>query len=191
MRKIAVLVMTLFVFAVANTFAQQQIEKSEGTAQVSRSRFAVKTPQERATELQKEYNLSQQQVNSLIAYYKKQDEQRAARRSAARDNRQAQREQAQSDRDMKRTEIEKARQADEQELKTILGEENYSKYVSKRDEQCAKSGKERFQKCDSAVVRRNLKNADLKTKHSCDSASSKADIRKMQKKGQIKKQQAQ
>ena len=78
---------------------------------------ALKTPTERAAEMQKEYNLTSQQTKDLIAFYEKQDKQRAEMRS---------------DVNQKREDIQKQREANQQELKKILGEDNYNKMIAKR-----------------------------------------------------------
>ncbi|MDR2824843.1 MAG: hypothetical protein LBB41_06570 [Prevotellaceae bacterium] len=192
MKKIAVLAIT-FIFAGVTTFAQQQMQKPERDQQNVRahSEKAI-TPEERVAQMKKDYNLTDKQVNDLIAYYKKQHEQRTAHWKSMQENKQQNREEM----DEMRLQMQKAREADEQELHKILGDENYKRYVLKRDEHAVKV-QERFQKPDSAVVnrrfnkqQREFKRDDLRTKQRTDSVAKRANVKRMPLKN-AQKQQAQ
>lgn len=108
MKKIGLL-LVVFVISCTTLFAQNP------------QRAERKTPAEQAQQMAKEYNLTEQQTKDLEAFYQKQSTKRQVRVTDQKEAKENQ-----------RAEIEKQRAASDQELKKIIGDENFKKYEANR-----------------------------------------------------------
>ena len=103
-------------------FAQQPQNPQEQGRFGQGQQMNRQTPAERAQQMAKEYNLSAQQTTDLTNYFTKQDAQRAEMMKQMQANG------GQQNMEANREQMQKVREANQQELKTILGDDNYAKY---------------------------------------------------------------
>ncbi|MCL2597191.1 MAG: hypothetical protein FWD66_05950 [Paludibacter sp.] len=134
MKKIAILAISLM-FVGGGAFAQTpttpRIVPPQGkNMQVHQK----KTPEERAEQMKKDYNLTDQQTSELTEFFKKQQEQRAEQMKNAQN---------------KREEMGNNKKENEQVLQKILGDENYKKFMEQRDARM-KENRECFKKDDNS-----------------------------------------
>ena len=135
MKKIVVLAISLL-FVGSAAFAQEPtqartIPQQREGAQVRQQ----KTPEQRAEQMKKDYNLTEEQTAELTAYFKRQQEQRAEMMKKAQNARE---------------EMGKVQDVNEKELQKILGEENYKKFTEQRAARI-KESRGHFQMNDSTM----------------------------------------
>jgi len=140
MKKIAILTISLM-FVGGISFAQAPAQLRTVPAQNENMQVhQKKTPEERAAQMSKDYNLTEQQTADLTAYFQKKQEQRDEMMKNAQG---------------KREEMSKNQEANDQELQRILGDENYKKFTEQRNARM-KENRENFQKNEGTVPQRRL-----------------------------------
>jgi|GEM_PF-2568506 len=162
MKKIAVLAMSL-IFVGTAAFAQEKAQRVQDANAANipnreKTHQMQMSPEQRAEQMKKDYNLTEKQTADLTAFFKKQQEQRAEMMKNG-----------QADRQNRQAEMQKMHDANQQELQKILGDENYKKFTEQQRQARMKengqrlqnnerlqNAEQRFQRNDSTMSKRRL-----------------------------------
>lgn len=107
MKKIGIYLMALFMTVGLSVFAQPQGKKHiKNRTNKEQCAAKQKTPQERATWIAKQLELTKQQEQELVKYYEKIDKEKATKRSERKANREKIRAERQKNREQHRADLE-------------------------------------------------------------------------------------